>query len=174
MKGKMRNSKRRMPERYDFGRGGNTLIGMAMLNAKEYANGGSLFKSADRVVMGYQLPSWQRGFVWTGDQMSKLIESIWLGIPIGTWSFNRNYDRPDLDDLLIDGQQRLYAIERYLDDAFPVFGFKWSEVTRVDRRVFEGTVFPSYITETDDEGYLRNYYNMMNFGGVAHKENERA
>lgn len=168
----MRN--RKMPEQYDLGRSGNTVIGMAILRAEEHAKGDSLFKGAERVVMGYQLPSWQRGLVWTPDQMQKLIESIWLGVPIGTWTFNRFYDRPDLDDLLIDGQQRLYAIEQYLNDKVAAFGYKWSEVTRIDRRVFEDTVFPSYITETDNEQYLRDYYNLMNFGGTAHKESERA
>lgn len=166
--------KRVMPEQYDLGRGGNTVIGMAMMRREEHKRGESLFSNPHRVVMGYQLPTWQRGLVWSVEQIERLIESIWLGIPIGTWTFNRVYDRPELDDLLIDGQQRLYAIEQYLDDKVTVFGHKWSEVTRIDRRVFEDTVFPSYITETEDEKYLRNYYNMMNFGGTAHKESERA
>jgi len=129
-----------------------------------------------RTVMGYFMPTWQRGLVWTEAQQVKLIESAWLGLNIGTYTFNRsrNHGGP-LDNLLIDGQQRLWAIQRYLSDEFPVFGCKWSEVTDADRRSFEfSRHFSSYITQSDDEEYLRSYYNTMNFGGTAHKEDERA
>lgn len=167
-------AKRLMPEKINLGRGGPTCMGMPMGQLKEYLAGEVHFGQADRVVMGYQLPSWQRPLVWTMEQNVSFMESLWRGVPCGTWTFNRFYGKPELDDLLIDGQQRLNAIEEYLSDGFPVFGYRWSEITRVDRRVFDTIVFPSYITETDDESYLRQYYNMMNFGGTAHKEGERA
>mgnify|MGYP005855944413 CR=1 FL=1 len=129
-----------------------------------------------RVIMGYFMPPWQRGLVWNDEQKVKLLESAWLGLNIGTFTFNRSpsYEGP-LDNLLIDGQQRMHAIECYLHDAFPVFGYKWSEITEIDRRSFKmSRHFSCYITGSDDEQYLREYYNMMNFGGVAHKESERA
>jgi hypothetical protein len=129
-----------------------------------------------RSVMGYFLPSWQRGLVWSREQQIKLIESAWLGLNIGTYTLNRSkvYGGP-LDNLLIDGQQRMNALECYLEDQFPVFGFLWSEVTDADRRGFEvSRHFSCYITASEDEAYLRNYYNMTNFGGVAHKEGDRA
>lgn len=170
----MNKVNRLMPERLQLGKGGPTCLGMPMLQLKEYKSGTTVFKSADRVVMGYQLPSWQRPLVWTQSQNVSFMESLWRGIPCGTWTFNRFYDRPDLDDLLIDGQQRMNAIEKYLCDDFPVFGYRWSEITKVDRRFFDTIVFPSYITETDDEEYLKNYYNMMNFGGTAHEAHQRA
>lgn len=129
-----------------------------------------------RVVMGYFLPTWQRGLVWTDDQKVKLLESAWLGLNIGTYTFNRSKEQGGpLDNLLIDGQQRLWAIECYLRDDFPVFGYRWSEVSEADRRSFSfSRHFSSYITSSEDEEYLRGYYDMMNFGGVAHKESERA
>ena len=56
-----------------------------------------------------------------------------------------------------------------------MFGYRWSEVTLVDQRFFEtGAHFHCYITESEDEAYLKSYYNMMNFGGTAHRESERA
>lgn len=128
-----------------------------------------------RVVMGYFLPTWQRPLVWTEEQKVRLIESAWKGLSIGTYTYNRARLGSPYDNLLIDGQQRLHAIECYLNDEFPVFGYRWSEVTKVDRRVWEMTIhFRSYITETENETYLRDYYNLMNFGGTAHKETERA
>jgi hypothetical protein len=34
--------------------------------------------------------------------------------------------------------------------------------------------FSAYLTQSEDEAYLRGYYNMMNFGGTAHTEDQRA
>ena len=130
-----------------------------------------------RVVMGYFLPTWQRGAVWSQDQQVKLIESLWYGLNVGTYTFNRpgrGRGGPH-DNLLIDGQQRLFSLQRYLENAFPVLGAYWRDVTDADRRGFEMTRhFHCYITDSTDEAYLREYYNMTNFGGVAHKESERA
>ena len=129
-----------------------------------------------REVMGYFLPSWQRPLVWTSEQKIKLIESLWLGLNIGTFTFNRSKEHGGpLDNLLIDGQQRMWALQCYLSDEFHVFGYKWSEITDADKRGFEfSRHFHCYITKSDDEKYLREYYNMMNFGSVAHTEDQRA
>lgn len=164
-----------MPERVRLGNFCQSTVSLPMLNWRE---GGEPTPNNHgyREVMGYFLPPWQRGLVWTKEQNVRLIESLWLGLSIGTYTFNRsNVFGGPLDNLLIDGQQRMNALQMYLEDRFPVFGYRWSEVTEVDRRLFEySTHFNSYITETEDEQYLRDYYNMMNFGGVAHKESERA
>lgn len=157
-----------MPDRIDLGRGFESCIGEAMLHWRD-------FKLLNHdTVMGYIVPLWQRPLVWTSEQNIKLIESMWLGLPIGTYTFNRKWGSK-FDNLLIDGQQRMNAIQCYLSDEFSVFGYKWSETTKVDKRFFRsGVRFASYITETNDEEYLKGYYNMMNFGGTAHKESERA
>ncbi len=166
-------SNRVMPEKIRLGDFCQSTVCLPMSNWKEKDIPNPM---GYRVVMGYFLPPWQRGLVWTEEQNIRLIESLWLGLNIGTYTFNRSKTfRGPLDNLLIDGQQRMNALQMYLEDRFPVFGYRWSEVTEVDRRFFEySTHFNSYITETDDEQYLRNYYNMMNFGGTAHKESERA
>jgi hypothetical protein len=127
-----------------------------------------------RHVMGYNLPSWQRPFVWTQAQSIRLIESIWLGLNIGTYTFNRSHEDPAFDNLLIDGQQRLFSIQNYLSDEFPVFGHFWSDLCRAEQRSFESRHFHCFITKSTDEEYLRGYYDMMNFGGTAHQEDQRA
>lgn len=128
-----------------------------------------------RTIMGYVIPDWQRPLVWTQDQMISFIESAWKGIPLGTYSFNRGPIGSQYDNLLIDGQQRMYALQCYLENQFPVLGYKWSEVTVLDQRRFKtGVHFGCYVTETEDEVFLRNYYNLMNFGGTAHKDGEQA
>lgn len=161
-----------MPPTLNLGQHMASATGTAIFNwrDKDHAN-----PHGYREVMGYFLPSWQRGLVWTEAQNIKLMESLWLGLNIGTYTFNRAALGSKFDNLLIDGQQRLWALQRYLSDEFAVFGYRWSEIGDAERRSFEfGRHFHCYITTTEDEAYLRDYYNMMNFGGVAHKESERA
>jgi hypothetical protein len=160
---------RKMPDRLNLGEHMASCVGQAIFEweSGKYLNGG-------RSVMGYNLPSWQRPFIWTPDQSRRLIESLWLGLSIGTYTFNRDHDDPTFDNLLIDGQQRLKAIQDYLSDQFPVFGYRWSQLDRPEQRAFEGRHFHCYITKSSGEKYLREYYNMMNFGGTAHEESQRA
>jgi hypothetical protein len=155
-----------MPAPVELGRHTASCIGELLINRRDEP-------AYRRRVMGFVLPPWQREFVWTQQQSIKFMESVWKGMPLGTYTFNRLYGS-EFDNYLIDGQQRLQTISKYLDDEFPVFGFFYSETTELDRRRFRNIVFASYICETDDEAYLKDYYNLMNFGGTAHKENERA
>lgn len=168
---------RLMPERLRLGSAMSSPMIVPMgqrraFEADEYKTGNP---HGYRVVMGYFLPPWQRPLVWTQEQKVRLIESAWRGLSIGTYTYNRAGLGSPFDNLLLDGQQRLHAIECYLNDEFPVFGYRWSEVTEADRRQWEiSTHFHSYITESEDEAYLRSYYNMMNFGGTPHTEDQRA
>lgn len=128
-----------------------------------------------RTIMGFKVPKWQRPLVWTMRQKISLIESIWSGLNIGTYSYNvtPTPEHP-LDLVLIDGQQRLFAIQEYIEDKFKVHGYLYSEITVFDRRRFGMSHFSCYETHTEDEQYLKDYYNLTNFGGTAHKEEERA
>jgi hypothetical protein len=125
-----------------------------------------------RTVLGWILPEWQRPFVWKEGQQVSWIRSVWLDIPLGTYTINMQYGSP-YDGLLVDGQQRMRSLERYLNDEFTVLGYKWSEVTEVDRRFFEGTIWQYYEVRTDDEDYLTNYYNLLNFGGTPHTKDNK-
>lgn len=166
---------RLMPRKIELGEQLSTTMDMPMMNAQNFVERGSKNPHGLRVVMGYFLPKWQRPLVWTEAQDIAFIESAWRGIPLGTYSFNMLFDGSEIDMILIDGQQRMNAIQRYLNDEFPVFGYRWSEVTEVDQRVWGMQVgFACYRCRTRDEEYLRSYYNLMNFGGTAHKESERA
>lgn len=167
---------RRMPDKFNIGQHHNTVMVSPMMEHENFVKGETPNPLGYRVVMGYFLPPWQRGLVWSVAQQVSFIESAWRGIGLGTYTINRTRAfRHPLDNLLIDGQQRMYAIQCYLGDRFPVFGWHWSEVTEVDRRGWEmSTAFASYQTESEDEAFLRSYYDMMNFGGVAHNESERA
>ena len=76
--------------------------------------------------------------------------------------------------VVIDGQQRLKAIEDYLNDRFEVFGYKYSDLDVLDHRDFENIPFPCRVLHVWDEQELRDTYNRLNFGGVAHNDDEKA
>jgi hypothetical protein len=50
----------------------------------------------------------------------------------------------------------------------------WSELSTPEQRAFKSRHFHCYITKSHDDSYLRSYYDLMNFGGVAHEESQRA
>jgi len=60
-------------------------------------------------------PSFQRGYVWTNPMASKLIESVILNVPIPPCYLSQN-ENFELD--VVDGQQRLESIRRFLDNNF--------------------------------------------------------
>jgi len=169
-------TERLMPPKLDLGEYVQTSMRNPMVRYEEHLEGHSDFPNPKglRTIMGFPVPEWQRDLVWTRAQSIRFLESVWKGIPIGTFSFYQNHAEPELDGLLIDGQQRLHAIQQYLEDEFPVFGYRWSELTVVDQREFKTRHFPSYTVKDGGEQELRDYYNLLNFGGTAHTEDQRA
>jgi hypothetical protein len=162
--------------RRQLGQQGMFCISHAMMMRRRWEEDKRDFKLQGRMVMGFILPPWQRPFVWTEAQCIRFVESLWSGIPVGTYSYVQDYDGP-FDMALIDGQQRMTALQMYLDDAFPVLGYRWSEVTDIDRRFFDMASFPAFVVSKPharDEVYLREYYDLMNFGGTAHTQDQRA
>lgn len=137
-------------------------------------------------LLGTILPPFQRAVVWDEARMVRFVESAWLGMHLGTYVVNAASDermwRDDTgcerfhptDLWLIDGQQRLTAIDRYLDNAFPVFDCLWGELEKREQRRFEFISFSKATIKLTDENELRELYDRMNFGGVAHTEEERA
>ncbi len=89
------------------------------------------------------IPHFQRRFVWTQNQASKLIESFLLGLPVPAIFL---YSEPDTNDLLVvDGQQRLKTIAYFFEGYF-------GEETGGARTVFR-------LTGLDDENrYLGKTY----------------
>lgn len=66
-------------------------------------------------------PSFQRRYVWTNRLASRLVESILLNVPIPPCYLSQNEDF-ELD--VIDGQQRLYSIYRFLDNQYKLNGLE--------------------------------------------------
>ncbi len=66
-------------------------------------------------------PNFQRRYVWSNTLASKLIESILLNVPIPPCYLSQN-EEFELD--VIDGQQRLFSIYRFIDNQFPLSGLE--------------------------------------------------
>lgn len=66
-------------------------------------------------------PNFQRRYVWSDILASRLIESILLNVPIPPCYLSQNEDF-ELD--VIDGQQRLFSIYRFLDNRFKLTGLE--------------------------------------------------
>lgn len=148
------------------------------LDAHKNDADGQLVVSSERYACGYPIPSWQRELKWSREQEVAFIESAWMGLPLGTYTIHtcesEGVALSEFAGLIIDGQQRLTTIERYLNDVFPVYGLLWSELNRVERIRFEGTKFAHYETDLNDEGKIRDLYNRLAFGGTEHTAEERA
>ena len=79
--------------------------------------------------------------VWTEAQKVRFIESCWNG-PHRVFVWNEAYGTR-YDQWLLDGQQRISAVLGYMADKFPVFGYRFSELTEVDLRRWDmGVQFP--------------------------------
>ena len=79
-----------------------------------------------------------------------------------------------MDRWLIDGQQRLRAIQSYLDNEFPVFNFFWKELNGLEVRRFGNFPFAKTEIRESSEIKLKLLYNRLNFAGTPHTEDQRA
>ena len=84
-------------------------------------------------MIGLAIPPFQRDHVWTDEQAIAFVNSARRGLHLGTYTFNttvgmrearrvdehgREYFFADL--WLLDGMQRLTALQRFFDKEFPV------------------------------------------------------
>lgn len=134
-----------------------------------------------RRVLGYKLPVWQRHEAWTDQQCVRFLESIWMGVALGTYmvNFSVSGDDDDTHMILLDGQQRLRAIERYWRSELAVAGedgnkYAWSELTDQEQAHFLRIPFPWICTGYGTDEQLREAYNRHNFGGTAHTPDQKA
>lgn len=133
---------------------------------------------SERQVLNLVLPPWQRPAVWTEQQQIQFIEGIFLGLGTGYYVINgRDYDDDGQDKpmsgWLIDGQQRITAISRFVNGKFGVFeGIYYSDLSLAEkRRRFDNLIFPCVELEyQEDEELLKELYRRLNFSGTAHTQ----
>jgi hypothetical protein len=140
---------------------------------------------ATRFAMGHPLATWQRPAVWTEGQQVRFITSVWIGGDLGSYLVNGWYEFDAQgayvtnSEVLLDGQQRLIALEGYLLGRFGVPDAsgqvrQWSELGYNERRRFLGMTFTQARVHSGDERTLRQIYDLRAFGGTSHSEDQRA
>ncbi|MFK0337003.1 DUF262 domain-containing protein [Agrobacterium deltaense] len=97
------------------------------------------------------IPKFQRGFVWTGPEKSRFVESLILGLPVPTIFLAQDADSKKLN--VVDGQQRLRTLQGYLDGKFALSGKEIQEDLR--GRYYNKEVAKGKKSKVLDEGDLR-------------------
>lgn len=171
-------SARILKRRY-FGTPMNTMLSQLQMQVASQDKVLDSYGWQGRRVLGFKLPQWQRPEVWDDAQCMRFIESIWLGVGLGTYMVNMTSHNVEADMVLLDGQQRLRAIERYLAGEFGVTGedgksYRWQQLTDQEKAHFYRIPFPWMLTAYDSDAELRQAYNRHNFGGTTHTEDQRA
>ncbi len=177
---------RLMPSRLNLGSYMQSTMAHPLHMRQEAAENPAFYNPQNlRTVMGFVIPTWQRPLVWTEAQKVKFVESAWLGINLGTYTYQQQdfTDEKDANGksipspyngFLIDGQQRMSALQDYFDDKFAVFGYKWSELDVSDHRGFSMTAgFGCYIARFQTEQEMIEMYERLSFGGTPHTEADR-
>lgn len=139
------------------------------------------------------IPKFQRGFVWTMKQSSKLIESFMMGLPIPPIFL---YVQSDQTYLVIDGRQRLESIFYFLEGLFgPVDTTDKRRVFRLeginienrlskktfddfddsDKRQFKNSILRTIIVkqlQPNDSTSVYHIFERLNTGGTVLKDQE--
>ncbi len=141
---------------------------------------------AKTFIMGFPIPDFQRPLVWSDDQYSAFIDSIFREYELGGVLLNGyKHEKPTksqmvkFSDSIIDGQHRLYAIQKFLlNDISTVDATgtprRYGELSITDRRRFATTTINLSIVHCFEEDKIKAIYNRRNFSGVAHKPEDAA
>lgn len=133
------------------------------------------------------IPDFQRNFVWSFKQASKLVESFLLGLPVPGIFLAKEKETGNL--LVIDGQQRLVTCEAFRNEKFPISyedfalrsvkekweGLKYTELDPVDRKRFDdsvlrATIIQQVIPKGDTSVY--HIFQRLNTGGSVLQNQE--
>ncbi len=135
----------------------------------------------------FNIPDFQRGFVWKLAQSSKLIESFLVGLPVPPVFVYTERESQKL--LVIDGQQRLKSIFYFLEGYFSedargnrkVFqliglnessrfaGKTFADLGGADQRRFKNSVLRAFVVQQidpDDDTSMYHIFERLNTGGT--------
>lgn len=126
------------------------------------------------------IPKFQRKFVWTAGQASRLIESFLMGLPVPEIFL---YKEPSQKQIVIDGQQRLKSIFAFFEGELPDgrtfylvdvnerwVGRTYEELEEADRRRLRDSVLRSIFVEQIDPKDRTSIYHVfqrLNTGGTS-------
>lgn len=126
-------------------------------------------------------PRFQRNFIWDRTRKSRLIESIFLGLPLPTIYLSQ-YDDGRLT--IVDGLQRINSIKEFMEDGFALCnmeyfdfcnGKKYSELNlpSLQLRRFKQTVITCFVIDYRSPAQLKyDLFRRLNTGGKVLNDQE--
>lgn len=121
----------------------------------------------------------QRRVVWDDRKSSRLIESLLLNVPIPVCYFS---ELEDGSYSVIDGQQRLTALYRYMSNLLPLSGLRvrselnrkrFSELDRADQRMIRTRTIRCIVIQKESHPAIRfDVFERINSGAVRLKPQE--
>jgi hypothetical protein len=124
-------------------------------------------------------PLFQRRKVWDHTKSSKLIESLILEVPLPIFYFAEG---PDGEQEVIDGQQRLTACFRFLDNEYPLKGLEalphlngkyFKELDRPTQRLVQDSSIRQILFRKESDPNLRfEIFERLNTGAVPLNDQE--
>lgn len=125
------------------------------------------------------VPPFQRQYVWDRVRASKLVESFLLGLPVPGTFLYREKNKPGY--LIIDGQQRITSVIRFIKGTFEeqVFrlrnvderyeGKRFVDLSEAEQFRLKGTVLRATIIQQinpNDDTSIYHVFERLNTGGV--------
>lgn len=107
-------------------------------------------------------PEYQRELVWTDEDKSCLIDSIFKNIEIGKFAFSENENNKYE---IIDGKQRLSTLVDFYEDKFEFNGKLFSQLSTKDRTHFLNSSVPIAILENISKKQKLEYFLRLNTQG---------
>jgi hypothetical protein len=96
-------------------------------------------------------------------------------MPIGSYTYVEGYDSQlFMDGWLIDGQQRLTSLARFVDGDFAVFGIRWPELSAADKRRIKNQTFSAFVLCDPTEEQAVRLHKLLVYGGVPHQQKDKA
>ena len=123
-------------------------------------------------------PDYQRSYVFDDTKASRLIESVLIGIPIPTVYLSQEEDDTYT---VIDGQQRITSIRRYLDNEFALRGLeelqelnfkRYKELPREIQRQLKSATLNCIVILKDSNELKYEIFARLNIGSVKLKPQE--
>lgn len=115
-------------------------------------------------------PPYQRGLEWSLTDKQLLIDSILKDLDIGKFVFVHNeyeFEKPGYT--ILDGKQRLNAIQEFYEDRFTYKGLRFSDMNYIDQNMIKGKsisyahIEGRHLKEKD----IVKYFLRLNQSGVA-------
>jgi hypothetical protein len=132
-----------------------------------------LYRSWERKVLQLD-PDFEREFVWDENRQSQLIESVLARIPLPAFYLS---EEDEDQTIVIDGQQRLATIFRYMQDTLVLRGLsllpelngrRFSELEGKLQRRFESTALTCFVLQPGTDSSVKfHIFERLNLGGVA-------